>query len=326
MEKLAKSHWYYFILVFTICLASCQPAVNNTTIQPPAQTTSTVSSEVYTPAFVETGTPNGNMTSTQQIENQPTSTPGPEDWKSLPIIPSISKRTIEIYLNGLALGNNPHAFMKIGDCEAIASWFLVDFDGASKNYSLGNFTNLTDVILYFQGSYARTSLAAARGFNTASALSTLWADPKLCLKGENPIQCEYRVWKPSFALVLLGTNDDSRPEKFEGRMRIIIEYLITNGVVPVLSTKADNMEGNNAFNQTLARLATEYDIPLWNFWLAAQPLPRHGLQDDKEHLTWAPNDFGDPAVMKYAWPVRNLTALQMLDALRKAVLDAGGGR
>lgn len=314
----------HIIFIFLVVgILGCQPAVKATLatpIQNPPATTVPASTLGYESSKAPVSEETANATL------QPTTTLGPDDWKALPVIPTISKRTIGIYLDGLAKGNNPHAFMKVGDCEAISTWFLVDFDETAQNYALGSYPNLEDVIAYFKGSYGHTSLAAARGFNTASALSTLWADPRQCLKGENPIQCEYRVWKPSFALVLLGTNDDSRPEKFEGRMRIIIQYLIDNGVVPVLSTKADNMEGNDAFNQTLARLAREYEIPLWNFWLAVQPLPHHGLQDDKEHLTWAPNDFSDSADMKAAWPVRNLTALQMLDALRLAVLNSGGGR
>jgi hypothetical protein len=52
-----------------------------------------------------------------------------------------------------------------------------------------------------------------------------------------------------------------------------------------------------------------------------QPLPNRGLQDDGVHLTFAINQFGDPLVMRNAWPVGNLTALQVLDAFWKAVSE-----
>jgi hypothetical protein len=58
---------------------------------------------------------------------------------------------------------------------------------------------------------------------------------------------------------------------------------------------------------------------LWNFWLAVQPLPDHGLWKDGFHLTVGNNDFSDPLAMRYAWPIRNLTALQALDAVWHAV-------
>ena len=71
----------------------------------------------------------------------------------------------------------------------------------------------------------------------------------------------------------------------------MIETCIEYGVVPILSTKADNLEGDGSINATIVRLAEEYEVPLWNFWAAIQDLPRHGLQEDGAHLTWNPNDF-----------------------------------
>jgi len=83
-------------------------------------------------------------------------------------------------------------------------------------------------------------------------------------------------------------------------------------------TKADNLEGDQMLNLTMVRLAYEYDLPVWNFWLAVQGLPAHGLQPDGAHLTHAPNKFSDPVALLSAWPVRNLTALQVLDVIMQA--------
>jgi hypothetical protein len=58
-------------------------------------------------------------------------------------------------------------------------------------------------------------------------------------------------------------------------------------------------------------LAYEYDLPLWNFWRAVQPLPHHGMdpvRNDGFHIS---EDL--------AWPVRSLTALQALDAVWRGV-------
>jgi len=60
-------------------------------------------------------------------------------------------------------------------------------------------------------------------------------------------------------------------------------------------------------------------LPLWNFWRAVQPLPSHGLQPDNEHLTYAYSDFSNLINFQFAWPWRNLTALQVLDSVYQGV-------
>jgi len=240
---------------------------------------------------------------------------------SLPVIPAVSQTARQIFQHGLELGRNPHAYSKIGDCESTPTWFLGDFDGKEKYYSLGEYDQLAAVIEQYKGSHARTSLAARSGFNAASVFSPLWANRDSCNSDEAPLACEYRVHQPSVAFIMLGSNDVWHPDTFETNMRKIIEYSIDQGVVPVLTTKADNQEGDHAINRTIAYLAWEYDIPLWNFWAAVQGLPDGGLQEDGVHLTWAGNYFDKPANLKRAWPIRNLTALQTLDSLWRGLTD-----
>jgi len=110
-----------------------------------------------------------------------------------------------------------------------------------------------------------------------------------------------------------------QPETFEPELRQIVEHLLEKGVIPILSTKADDLEGDNRINRIIVDVAADYHTPLWNFWQAVQPLPNHGLQDDMQHLTFAGPDFGNDSVMLAAWPWRNLTALQALDAVWRSV-------
>ncbi len=225
---------------------------------------------------------------------------------------------MEIYRRGQELGNNPRAFSKVGDCETSAEWFLGDFDKKADMYSLGPYADLQAVIAEFQGSFNRRSLAAERSFTTASVLSPLWSNPEKCQSGETPLECEYRLHKPAYAIIMLGTNEALSPIRtFESNMRRILDTTIEKGIVPILTTKADDLEGNGAVNEVIVKLAREYDIPLWNFWAAVQPLPGGGLQEDGAHLTYAGNRFDDPFAMEKAWPVRNLTALQVLDRVWK---------
>ena len=53
------------------------------------------------------------------------------------MIPAVSARAIALYQAGLAAGNNPRAFSKIGDCQNITSHFLGPFDTPSM-FKLGD--------------------------------------------------------------------------------------------------------------------------------------------------------------------------------------------
>lgn len=284
------------------------------------------STQSPTPALLWTRTPTPYRppTETPTITPTLTATPrptlAPNAWMNLPVIPAeISQTVLETYARGLELGNNPQAFSKIGDCEAVANWFLKDFDLGERFYTLGEYAGLQPVIDYYKGSFQRESLAAKAGFTAASALSPLWADYYKCEKNETPLECEYRVHKPSLAFIILGTNDYNHRATFEPNLRQVVERSLELGVVPVLVTKADNLEGDNSLNATIAAIANEYDVPLWNYWAAVQGLPNQGLQEDKAHLTWAPNQFDNVANLQYAWPVRNLNALQTLELIKNSL-------
>ncbi len=255
----------------------------------------------------------------------PSSTPDvrltPDDWKDWPIVPAVSPEMKTLFQDGLVKGNDPSAFSKIGDGEISTVWFLTQYDLGSSNYHLGSHSELLPVIEHFSGSFGRVGPAAGRGFDTTIILSPVPAGSKDCNQGETHLDCDLRVYHPSFALISMGTNQVWEPEIFETGLRQIIERLLQAEVVPILSTKADNKEGNFRINTIIARLAYEYKLPLWNFWRAVQPLPSHGLQPDNEHLTYAYSDFSNSFNFQFAWPWRNLTALEVLDSVYQGVTN-----
>ncbi|HAF62577.1 MAG TPA: hypothetical protein DCK95_09675 [Anaerolineaceae bacterium] len=229
---------------------------------------------------------------------------------------------MQIYQQGLSMGNNPHHFSKVGDCQNTTGFFLGIFDNprGAKEYRLGDeYEYLQETIDYFAGSFNRQSKAVKGGSNVAYALNSMYADPEECESNETPLACEVRLYKPSFAIVRMEKWGKKPVDLYEKYMREIIEYLISQGVVPILVTKADNSEGDHGVNLTIAKLAYEYDIPMWNFWAAAWQLPDHGLRLDGFHLKVGYIQFDNPQAMKLGWPVCNLTALQTLDAARKFV-------
>lgn len=284
------------MLVITACSAQTPP----TRLEPSPSPTST-SQPATIPATIEV-----------PISSAP---PSCDDWQSLPVIPVVSDTARDAYKRGQGSGNNPHAFSKIGDGEISTAWFFTAFDLGEDYYDLGIYQNLLPVIEHFEGSFERIGMAARRGFNTQLILDPSASDPSLCERGESPLSCELRLHRPAFAILSLGTNQAWRRDEFAAGMRQILDVLLSNNVVPILSTKGDNLEGDHGINRTIACLAQEHDVPLWNFWSAIQTLPNQGLQPDLEHLTYGIDDFDDVHAMQTAWTLRNLTALQALDAV-----------
>ena len=243
-----------------------------------------------------------------------------DDWQFWPVIPPASETARELFQRGQVGGNDPRAFSKIGDGEISTEWFFMVFELGEAYYDLGTHQELRPVIDHFGGSFERIGMAASRGFSTHKILDPAMSDPSTCESDESPLSCELRLHNPAFAILSLGTNEVWKPDEFEAGMRQILDILLSQNVVPVLSTKGDNLEGDHRINRTIACLAQEYEIPLWNFWSAIQPLPNHGLQPDLEHLTYSgKTNFDDADAMQSAWTIRNLTALQALDAVWRGV-------
>lgn len=245
----------------------------------------------------------------------------PDEWKDLPIIPEVTDTAREIFQRGQEMGNHADRFSKVGDCQNVTAFFLTSFDDPDQ-HDLGEYAHLQAALDQFAGSYEREGAAVRDGFNVASVLSPMWANPDLCEKGENSIQCEYRLNQPAFVIISMETWWSGRPtDEYEDYLAQIVEFWIDQGVVPILATKADNLEGDHSINMSIAHIAQAYDVPLWNFWAAVQDLPNRGLEDDDFHLTYARNYFNNPDVLTFGWPVRNLTALQVIDTVWQGVMD-----
>ena len=292
-------------LLLGISLAACSPSAP---VSPTASLSGTVTAKIEPPtvtvAPVASATPNPNYSPTPDTRLKP------EQWQDWPIIPTLSPKAAQIYARGLAQGNDPHAFSKVGDCQSIPEAFLGIYDKPGQYDLTDQFQSLQETIDWYQGSWGRESQSVRGGFNAASVLLPMWADPTACNSGESPLECEFRLHKPSIVIISLEVWFKGRtPETFAGYLRKIIDFAISKNVLPVLVTKADNVEGDNSINQTVVQLAYEYDLPLWNFWRAVQPLTDHGID-------WARDPQGFHITVA-AWNMRSFTALQVLDSLRR---------
>jgi hypothetical protein len=310
------------ILTFTL-LAAC--SMGQTSAQMDLIATDELSVQTQTTAATATQAVLSAATEDSALTSTVTSKPllAKDAWMQMPVVPTeVSDAMQDVYELGLLLGNDPTHFSIIGDCQNVSSYFLSTFEKPG-DYSLGTeYSYLQPTIEYYRGSFSRVSLAVKGGFNAAAVISPLRADPKSCNPNESPLDCELRAWRPSVVIVSMETWWSHKPaEEYDKYMRKVLNRIIETGAVPIIATKADNLEGDNSINATIAQLAYEYEIPLWNFWAAVQPLPDRGLSDDGFHLTFARNFFDDPKRMQNAWPWRNLTALQTLDIVRKGLVE-----
>lgn len=250
----------------------------------------------------------------------PTLTPFPATWQDWPVVPTVSDRVREIYERGQVKGRNGRMFTVLGDSNSLPDVFMSVFDNPER-YSLGTeYAYLEPAIKNFLMAFSTTHVTVGSGFTFATMFAGFMADPEVCKPTENPIQCEFRVNNPAFMIIVLGSNHMGVPtSSHEEYLRDILDYAISEGIVPILATKADNMEGDNSINEMIVKVAADYDLPVWNFWRAVQDLPGKGLTEDDFHLSYAHSFFDDPDRMIAAWPWRNLTAMQTLDVVwRKA--------
>ena len=260
-------------------LASRQPSAENT-VSPAGPTQEEASQPTAAPENAPTAA-------------QPTPAPTLADWRDAPIVPEeISERVVEIYREGQRQGRDPASFSVIGDCQSIPYVFMGPFGrgilapDASESY-------LWDALNYFEASFDRWSVTARGGFTAASILNALQADSEECKPGETPLTCEFRLNNPAFVLITLETwLDPETIDRYEIYLRQILDTVIEKGAVPILLTKADASElrgEKHVINPVIVNLAYEYQVPVVNFWRAAQYLDNYGIDPEREgfHLSQA---------------------------------------
>jgi hypothetical protein len=292
-------------LLFYACSNGSQPI-------PPSPTNDAIVQQTRVPTLENPSSTSLPAEPTHIWTATPDTRPDPAVWRNWPVVPRVSARAIEIYRQGIERGNDPHSFSKIGDCQSEPAVFLGIFDTNDRYVLKGDDQRLSGVIEQFRGSFARESAAVANGLSVASMFSPTWATNEACIGSETPLDCEFRLNNPSIVIISLGTNWKPGSEiAYEEHFRQIIEYAVSRGVLPIIATKADNVEGDNKLNDIMAQLAYEYDLPLWNFWQATYHLPGHGI--DPIH------EGGILYLTTEAWDIKSFTGLRALDAVWQAV-------
>jgi len=283
------------------------PSVMPTRTVPPVQTPSPTATRVVKPMISITSTSVPILMPTPVVLD-------PNDWKNWSVIPQVDPSIRAIYEYGQTLGNDPHAFSIFGDCQARPAEFLGVFDidpSAMETLS----PELRETVANFRGSFNRESSTAQDGTTPGALLWTQWHRGEYgCTFDETPVQCELRTHRPSFVIIQVGTHFESRNTEY---LRKIITQLMDAGVVPILATKADNREKDERINRDMALLASEYDLPLWNFWAALSNLPDRGLYTRNDRPLQGAIYLNEEASLRH-----RMTGLEALNAIWRVATDS----
>jgi hypothetical protein len=280
--------------------------------------------------------------------------------RSTPVVPvidaSMKARLRAVYADGLARGNHPDVFAKVGDSITAIPDFLVPIGCGRVEW--GRWAALQPVVERWSAaavphgwelercgssnSVTRVGSAAFPGWRTADLLTPHTPHPADCPPPDDvALRCELRQIRPAVALLEIGTNDmvdDSGQaidpagfDRFRTGLRQVIEDLLDAGVVPVVSTLPPRRNPIETaplpprWNAEIIRIARDLQVPVWNYWLALQSASQTGMAYDWVHPSPAPTGAGDlrDAAMDWGFNVRNLTALQVLEKIGRVVLDDG---
>lgn len=246
---------------------------------------------------------------------------------SVPLISSVSPTMQLVYRRGRSLGNQSDVVTKIGDSVTADPIYLAPMN--RDDNELGPYDYLQDTLNYFGENMANSSIAARISLTTYGVFDPMLADGDQCEANESPLDCEYRVRKPSVAFIMFGANDVRHidVERFDEQMRLIVDETLAHGIIPVMSTfsydpNAGYWDQALDFNLAVVEIANDYDIPLVNLWAAARSLPEYGLDGDDVHMAhsgfrYLKYDTGHESW--YGVSLRNLLALRMLNEIRSTL-------
>ncbi|MCU0691705.1 MAG: SGNH/GDSL hydrolase family protein [Polyangiaceae bacterium] len=238
---------------------------------------------------------------------------------------------------------NRRVLMKVGDSITVnCNSFCCFAPAQGKAVDLAGRTALQATIDYFNQvkvgdatpttSWDRMSLAAAVG------VGSIWP---LEGGGSAPLFKEIEAINPGFAILMLGTNDNSGgtfeyylgPRAYRtiaGGFVSMVDELSTRGIVPVITyippVRSDERRSwlTPAINAVLRGVATAKLVPTIDFYTPAMAIIPGGFGQDGVHPLAHPTSacLLTEQGLAYGYNVRNLVSLQVLDKVRQVVVDA----
>lgn len=241
-----------------------------------------------------------------------------------------------IYQAGLAEGNEPAVFAKIGDSItwARAKFFLYPVGDGRIDY--GNYTRLRRAVEYYG---AEELVDGENSFTTIStgAVSALTsedlqdpADAPAGCGGLSRVECEFERINPSVAVIMVGTTDIHAfgdAARFETSLRDLVELCLDRSIIPILTTipetnsrwviGVDVWLDVDSYNAVIENTARRYAVPYIDYHAAMDSLDGYGLDEFMIHPS-APvdentADFADGDLSTYGYTVRNIVTLEALN-------------
>lgn len=282
-----------------------------------------------------------------------------------PVVPVIDEamraRLMAVLTSPAGAANYRDAFAKVGDSITESGSFLKDIGCQSPPTpaTYGSFTALMPTVAYFRArtwsssytdawcrvanSFTRASGVAVSGMTSAFPFTATSACPA---PFNTALRCEYYRLRPSFALIMYGTNDvmvdvgaalDDALSRYRANLQRVVDESVAAGVVPVLSTIPPLRRTGSvtqamvdrvaAYNQAVIDVAAANTVPLWNYFRALDalgPTANYGISSDGIHPSIYRGSDGanlTDAALRYGYNVRNLTAIQVLEALKASLVD-----
>jgi hypothetical protein len=226
-------------------------------------------------------------------------------------------RAQEIFRQGQAMGNNPGAFIKVGDCNSDSDEYL-KAAFLSGQYDLGGYGYLQSTIDFFSGSFGHFNASASPGFSILAVMDPMYRAQEFCHDWITPLDCDFQYMHPSvvFIMPMAGDVYGLTDYQYAAGVRAVVDYAIAHGAIPVLVTFPVSVR-DGAINGTLRSVAAEYGLPLVDFASAARALPDRGLvPGDTVHLSGENFISFNGDQDRYGFTLLNLMSLQMLDQLR----------
>jgi len=252
--------------------------------------------------------------STEAIVSTPTIIPSPTEdnrlepyyWRNWQVVPDFSPNARQILIRAMQNSDiDIHSFSKVGDCQMTCGTFLGGY--VRNQYRIPSGFEAT--VVWFSESMIRDGVTSYGGLGVNSILNPMFAYAagyKECDPKETPLSCELRITRPAVVVIGLGTNWKPYAEtSFEEHLRRVVDQVLASGALPILSTKADNVELDWKLNLAIAKIAYDYDIPLVNVWRAVQDLPNRGLMEPPKQIYLTPD----------GWMRRNQAWLSTLQAV-----------
>ena len=312
--------------------AKVAPLVQGTTFEVVARTADAQWLALSAPNFkawlpAGFGQVNGNLASVSIVAYTLPAPAKNSNTAALPEWIKLGPRAKPLFQAAIKVGRDGRMFSIAGDSNS--TWQRDMGRVASGVFDYDKYGYLRTVVTRFDPAIVRVSVAVHGGIGATNMFDPALAKQQSsdCRADEGMFVCELRQSRASIVFIQLGTGDKFAWRDFESNTRRMIDHALASNVLPVLVTKADDLESIqggasfNFINDTLRKLASEYQLPLVDFYAATRSMPvipnpelpkrpytQFGLQDEWGyyfHLT----DEGRT--------LRVLSTLMMLDAITR---------